>query len=295
MPELFNKNFIKTSAYIFAFGFLLYTVPVYGIDINSIYFEDLTEIKVSVPPSQTTEISYNDNSTEDIQEIISKDPIINSIYLDDATVKKGYTTRSDDNRFSLGFKSEVLTEGTDIIIKRFNNRIFQFPENLDAVSDVYEFDISKPDSLDKTKPFILQIEAIKDALNAKRIYFYNKPTNEWRQLPSWTQDEKLVRAYIHLPYAKLVVLQEKDVKEIGDASWYAYKDCLCAASPDFPKGSKVKVDDLDTGKSVIVTINDWGPDRSIFPERVIDLDKRAFQKLGKLSWGVLHRIKVTPL
>ncbi len=81
----------------------------------------------------------------------------------------------------------------------------------------------------------------------------------------------------------------------GRASWYGYKGCNCAASPDFPKGSYVKVTSLkDPKKSVVVRINDYGPDRKIFPERVIDLDKVAFKKLAGLGSGVID-VKVEPL
>lgn len=81
----------------------------------------------------------------------------------------------------------------------------------------------------------------------------------------------------------------------GHASWYAYKGCNCAASPDFPKGSYVKVTNLkDPAKSVVVRINDYGPDRKIFPERVIDLDKVAFRKLASLGSGVID-VKVEPV
>ncbi|MDF1496541.1 MAG: RlpA-like double-psi beta-barrel domain-containing protein [Patescibacteria group bacterium] len=81
----------------------------------------------------------------------------------------------------------------------------------------------------------------------------------------------------------------------GTASWYAYKGCDCAASPDFPKGSYVKVTRLnDPSKSVIVRINDYGPERDIFPDRVIDLDKVAFQKIAPLGAG-LTNVKVEPV
>jgi len=81
----------------------------------------------------------------------------------------------------------------------------------------------------------------------------------------------------------------------GSASWYAYKGCDCAASPDFPKGSYVKVTRLsDPTKSVIVRINDYGPERDIFPDRVIDLDKVAFQKIAPLGAG-LTNVKVEPV
>jgi D-alanyl-D-alanine endopeptidase (penicillin-binding protein 7) len=80
----------------------------------------------------------------------------------------------------------------------------------------------------------------------------------------------------------------------GDASWYAYKNGNFAASPDFPKGSIIRVHNLVNDKYVDVEINDFGPDRSIFPNRVIDLDKKAFEKISSLSAGIIQ-VKIEPL
>ena len=81
----------------------------------------------------------------------------------------------------------------------------------------------------------------------------------------------------------------------GQASWYAYKQCPCAASPDFPKGTYVRVSMVsEPTKSVIVKINDYGPDRSLFPDRAIDLDKVAFAKLISTGAGLIH-VSVQPL
>lgn len=74
----------------------------------------------------------------------------------------------------------------------------------------------------------------------------------------------------------------------GIASWYAYKDCLCAASPDVPKGTRMKVSRQDDPSVfTVVTINDWGPERDVHPDRVIDLDKVAFSRIGNPRGGVL--------
>ena len=73
----------------------------------------------------------------------------------------------------------------------------------------------------------------------------------------------------------------------GDASWYAYKKCRCAASPDFPKGSRVKVTSKASGKSTVVRINDYGPERDKFPKRVIDLDVVAFTDLAPKGAGII--------
>ncbi|OGL73314.1 hypothetical protein A3E39_01045 [Candidatus Uhrbacteria bacterium RIFCSPHIGHO2_12_FULL_60_25] len=78
----------------------------------------------------------------------------------------------------------------------------------------------------------------------------------------------------------------------GLASWYAYKKCLCAASPDVPKGTRLLVSREDApSRSIVVTVNDWGPERDKHPDRVIDLDKVAFKRIGNPRGGLM-RVKV---
>lgn len=70
----------------------------------------------------------------------------------------------------------------------------------------------------------------------------------------------------------------------GGASWYAFTGTMAAANPWLPKGSYVKVTNLENGKSVIVVINDRGP---FVPGRIIDLDKVAFAKIASVGAGVI--------
>ncbi len=71
----------------------------------------------------------------------------------------------------------------------------------------------------------------------------------------------------------------------GGASWYAWTGTMAAANPWLPKGSFVKVTNVENGKSVIVVINDRGP---FVPGRIIDLDKVAFQKIASTGAGVIQ-------
>lgn len=71
----------------------------------------------------------------------------------------------------------------------------------------------------------------------------------------------------------------------GLASWYAHTGTMSAANPWLPMGSYVKVTNKDNGKSVIVKINDRGP---FGPNRIIDLDKVAFEKIASLGQGVTN-------
>ena len=43
----------------------------------------------------------------------------------------------------------------------------------------------------------------------------------------------------------------------------------------------------DPSRFTVVTINDWGPERDKHPERVIDLDKVAFARIGNPRGGVV--------
>lgn len=70
----------------------------------------------------------------------------------------------------------------------------------------------------------------------------------------------------------------------GLGTWYAFKGGLFAASPWLPMGSYAKVTNKENGKSVVVQINDRGP---FGPNRIIDLDKVAFEKIAGLGAGVI--------
>jgi rare lipoprotein A len=66
---------------------------------------------------------------------------------------------------------------------------------------------------------------------------------------------------------------------------------LTAAHRTLPLGSQAKVTCPQTGKSVIVTINDRGP---FSMKRIIDLSREAAKKLGILSSG-LAMVEVEPI
>lgn len=70
----------------------------------------------------------------------------------------------------------------------------------------------------------------------------------------------------------------------GQGTWYAYQGGMFAASTTIPRGGYAKVTNTANGKSVIVQINDYGPQGK---GRVIDLDKVAFQKIASLGAGVI--------
>lgn len=87
--------------------------------------------------------------------------------------------------------------------------------------------------------------------------------------------------------------------ETGKASFYADEhtsektasgelydpNLKTAAHRTIPLGSKIRVTNVDNGKSVDVTVNDRGP---FAKGRVVDLSKSAFSSIGSLSSGVIN-------
>jgi rare lipoprotein A len=92
------------------------------------------------------------------------------------------------------------------------------------------------------------------------------------------------------------------VAETGRASWYSMRSktasgercdpgAMTAAHRSLPFGTRVKVENLKTGKAVVVRINDRGP---YVGGRVIDLTRAAANKLGIVSSGTA-RVRLTVL
>ncbi|OGF27151.1 hypothetical protein A2331_00150 [Candidatus Falkowbacteria bacterium RIFOXYB2_FULL_34_18] len=219
---------------------------------------------------------------------------IYSINLDKETITKGYTVTAFDDELKLSLAPGILNESTNVEIVRLNEEM-PSPWNLDRVSNIYQFEFKNKAAYDNHTPFYIQFAYSEQTGDYKKVFFYDKNYNTWRPLPTKDfSEEKFVRSLIHLPFARIAVFSYPKIMTSGRASWYAYKGGNFAASPDFPKGSKLRVHNQANGKFVDVIINDFGPERHIFPDRVIDLDKIAFLKISSLGEGVVD-VRIEPL
>jgi hypothetical protein len=109
---------------------------------------------------------------------------------------------------------------------------------------------------------------------------------------TWKQDAD-GRAYGHVRVR--MGTKKGSYMRSGSASWYKYKNCRCAASVDFPKGTRLRVRSVaNPAKYTVIRVNDYGPERDIFPDRAIDLDLIAFQELAPKGAGVI-RVTVEPV
>jgi rare lipoprotein A len=75
--------------------------------------------------------------------------------------------------------------------------------------------------------------------------------------------------------------QDFNGRKTASGELYDMND-LTAAHRTLPFGTKVKVTNLDTGRSVVVRINDRGPFKD---DRVIDLSLGAATQLGLIAMG----------
>jgi rare lipoprotein A len=102
--------------------------------------------------------------------------------------------------------------------------------------------------------------------------------------------------------ASIFAFSKTSLAEVGRASWYSLTSktasgercdpgALTAAHRSLPFGTKVKVENLKNGRSVVVRINDRGP---FVGGRVIDLTKAAARQLGFISSGIA-RVRLTVL
>jgi len=90
--------------------------------------------------------------------------------------------------------------------------------------------------------------------------------------------------------------EQHQTVQIGEASWYGSRfhgkltsdgtvynqHGFTAAHPTLPEGSRVRVTNLDNGKSVTVRVNDRGP---FVDGRIIDVSRKAAKTLGMIKDG----------
>lgn len=134
------------------------------------------------------------------------------------------------------------------------------------------------------------------------LFFNNKSTNQI--LKKYSQQDPFelskIKQTIALPEQVLIANTVQ-----GNASWYGPgfdgrltangetfdQQEMTAAHPHLEFGTKVKVTNLQNGRSVVVRINDRGP---FIRDRIIDLSAAAARALNMMSSGVAP-VKLTIL
>lgn len=125
--------------------------------------------------------------------------------------------------------------------------------------------------------------------------FFPKASNHQNPKKAWQQDYSKISKNRQIIPAQEPLLIANSVS--GNASWYGPgfdgrltangetydQQEMTAAHPHLEFGTKVKVTNLQNGRSVIVRINDRGP---FIRDRIIDLSAAAASALNMISSGV---------
>lgn len=237
------------------------------------------------------------------------DPI--KIRLDSSTIIKGYTinynqtTHPEWGDLRVGVLPNLVNEEVTIEVKPFDDNLPN-PPGTTRVSDYYIYDILRTDPgnsdpLILNKPFVLALKfnGIKNYYR-KRIYYWNSIGDSWVALPSSADyDNQYVRAFTHLPFSRIAVFEDTaDVNSYSlegkssFLSWPSHRDGV--ASNDYPIGTKLRVRNVNNGKTVDVTVYSTGPFVDFNQRRIIDLSRTAFAQIED-TWKGLVRVQVWPI
>lgn len=208
------------------------------------------------------------------------------------TANKVYLKKND---LGLGFDSHLLPRDKNVSVDISDFFDYDLPENLQLISKVYRVESAEEN---------LNLDFYHNSSNDwhKQVYAYNPSSATWSKLNGYHNvEEKYIKLSLKDVVAPVyLAIFEDNQSHDGIASFYdqsryrsfGNKNGLFAASRYYPKGTKLKVTRLLTGKSIIVTVNDYGPESRT--GRLIDLDKYAFKQIASLGAGIIY-VKVEPI
>lgn len=211
-----------------------------------------------------------------------------NLKIDNETIIKGYTVTHNKNDLRFAVTPNQVDQEVNINLKNINISKHPLPDGKKLISNTYSFDMIglEYNPIIVSKPSWLALKYKSENKAKKSLYYWDSNYDSWIELPSYADSNSgYVKAITHLPYSKIVVLEDIVPKEEyeGLASWY-YSQGMTAAMNQFEMGDKVKVTNKLNGKSCIVEIADRGP---FISGRVIDLSDSAFEAISSLGEGVV--------
>ncbi len=171
-------------------------------------------------------------------------------------------------------REAAVPDGTEIVITRVEIR-----EEAKEVKIPFMTKTEEDDELSWRKKVIRQKGENGTKTTVYRVSYHNGKEVKRKIISTEVTKEPVTEVVTQGTYVKTGKAHR------GAASWYAWTGTMAAANPWLPKGSYVRVTNMDNGKSVIVVINDRGP---FVPGRIIDLDKVAFEKIASVGAGVIN-------
>jgi len=247
-------------------------------------------------PARAEGLDNASSTNGDIIQETVEEPMIYALRLDEATVLRGYTFTTSENDFKVGVVDKAVIKPLTVRFKKIPDSHMLTPLEKtpgEKASAIWEYDLLADDgSAGKlTKPIYLAVGITNAKMNRKIMYYWDKGQEMWRALPSSIDlENKLIRATIYLPYARVALFDEPDATTYEAwVSWYptelTTRNQLGCASNVYPMNTPLWVCRLDNlSKCTITRVISTGP----FVEgRVADLTKSAFENIGNPRGGVI--------
>jgi serine-type D-Ala-D-Ala endopeptidase (penicillin-binding protein 7) len=129
------------------------------------------------------------------------------VTIDQATLHKGYTVRSVDDRFWLPIMPDQFNRPITVKLEKIDDA-FALPINKKAISAYYNYEVQTGADGFLPAPVLLSLKYYSDSSNAKSIYYFDKDQNRWRELVSTIDSANhLIRTRTVFPAAQIVVLE----------------------------------------------------------------------------------------
>lgn len=156
-----------------------------------------------------------------------------------------------------------------------------------AQTDVYQYQTGEGTQVIQ---FNFQNQLIENDNFNQKIIYLKTDNDTWQALASYyNPNDNSIWATTSQAVGQVILGAKNDIWE-GQASWYSWKHCPCAAFKLAPKNSILKVTNLQKGKNFgrmkYIQVNDYGPEDST--NRLIDLDKTVFSSISNLGAGLIQ-------
>lgn len=203
---------------------------------------------------------------------------------------------SDDLLIADERKFSTLSQSADKFLLIESSQVTVIEKAMAPLENQNLVRLSKFYKVQATGDYNIKFLYTENDFRAKNVYAYDAQAKVWQKLAGYNDvKEKFIKVEVRGATQALVLAIFADPdKQDGIASFYDqsrykyfnYKNGNFAASRDYPKGTKLKVTRLKTGQSIIVEVNDYGPE--LATGRVIDLDTSAFKQLSSLGAGLIY-------
>jgi len=142
-----------------------------------------------------------------------------SIFLDNATMERGYTVVNADRQFQLAIRPNTFAAGAQVSIFNDNDAELALPKHKRKVSNAYTYTVDMDTPHVLSQPLLLDIAYYKDTGNTPSIYYFDTKKDSWKWVPTTrSQNGDRLRAWLPFPSARIIALEDVDQTEESSVS-----------------------------------------------------------------------------